>query len=345
MKKINYFKNCEIIFLQELKLINDKNTYTHEYVMLNTAWNTFRNKNPELNFLPKRIRRLIIAPYKRLVTYYIRFDSYIQQKFTSSKYQDKKEFINNILKIFNYDNNMKGKSFKNGAIQNFSGLIANFFIRHSGKNELNLYSCFYCDSSYIGVFNEEKNRTFDIDHFFPKKQYPIFALSLYNLVPSCQVCNRGIKGASNFNKLYNFTKKFTQTLMLSPTSKLYDFEKNVKICIEPTDSPNLKKQHIYGENFVDNSECYKIAFDSDDTYQKACQAFKLEERYNTVSIKNRALYMNDLKKRYPMERIKEISDILKQGGVCCDPQEIYNSIFHTDEKFTLLEKMKKDILC
>ena len=344
MKKINYFKDCEIIFLLELGLINDRNIYTDKYHLLNNEWNTFRKNNPKLNFLPKRIRRLIIAPYKRLVKYYIRFYRYIEKNFTLSKCQDKKDFINNILKIFNYDNNTKKEDPTKGEIQKFSGLIANFFIHHSGKDEFNIYSCFYCDSSYIGVFNKNRNRTFDVDHFFPKKQYPIFALSLYNFVPSCQVCNRGIKGASNFNKLYNSSRKFKQVLMLSPASKLYNFDKNVRIYIEPVDSSNQKAQHVYGENFVDNSEYYRISFDSDDIYQKACKAFKLEERYNTVSIKNKALYINDLKKKYPMERIKEISNILETGNFFYSPQEIYNSIFHTDEKFALLEKMKKDIL-
>lgn len=239
---------------------------------------------------------------------------------------------------------MKKEDIAKGEIQKSSDLIANFFIHHSGKDEFNIYSCFYCDSSYIGTFNRNRNRTFDVDHFFPKKQYPIFALSLYNFVPSCHVCNRGIKGSSNFNKLYNFSKKFKHILMLSPTSKLYNFEKNVEIHIEPTYSSNQKEQYIYGENFVDNSECYRISFDSDDIYKKACKAFKLEERYNMISIKNRALYINDLKKKYPVERIIEISNILEKGEIFYSFQEIYDSIFHTDEKFTLLGKMKRDIL-
>jgi|GEM_PF-2881161 len=351
MKRINYFKDCEIIFLQELGLINNRNIYTDKYHLLNNKWNTFRKNNPKLNFLPRRIRRLIIAPYKRLVNYYMRFDRYIEQEFTLSKCQNKKsmntqkkKFIDDILKIFNYDNNMKKEDIAKGEIQKFSDLIANFFIHHSGKDEFNIYSCFYCDSSYIGTFNRNRNRTFDVDHFFPKKQYPIFALSLYNFVPSCHVCNRGIKGSSNFNKLYNFSKNFKHILILSPTSKLYNFEKNVEIHIEPTYSSNQKEQYIYGENFVDNSEYYRISFDSDDIYKKACKAFKLEERYNLISIKNRALYINDLKKKYPVERIIEISNILGKGEIFYSFQEIYNSIFHTDEKFTLLGKMKKDIL-
>lgn len=49
-----------------------------------------------------------------------------------------------------------------------------------------------------------------LDHFFPKDTFPIFAVSLYNLVPSCSSCNH-IKsneeiGISPHNHSYNFSQ-------------------------------------------------------------------------------------------------------------------------------------------
>lgn len=29
-----------------------------------------------------------------------------------------------------------------------------------------------------------------IDHFFPQSRFPMFALSFYNMIPACQVCNK-----------------------------------------------------------------------------------------------------------------------------------------------------------
>lgn len=39
-----------------------------------------------------------------------------------------------------------------------------------------------------------------LDHFFPKSAHPYLALSLYNLVPACQVCNSSLKSQTDFYK-------------------------------------------------------------------------------------------------------------------------------------------------
>lgn len=51
--------------------------------------------------------------------------------------------------------------------------------------------------AYINVYTETgkgvAKRQFDIDHFLPKGKCPPVALSLFNFVPSCPVCNERIK--------------------------------------------------------------------------------------------------------------------------------------------------------
>lgn len=56
---------------------------------------------------------------------------------------------------------------------------------------LELTVCPYCNRNYIN--NGKRNTSAQFDHFFPKSKYPIFALSYYNLIPCCPVCNH-IKG-------------------------------------------------------------------------------------------------------------------------------------------------------
>ncbi len=57
----------------------------------------------------------------------------------------------------------------------------------------NLKTCPYCNMGYILVSerNEKKENGLrpEIDHFFPKATYPYLAMSFYNLIPSCKVCN------------------------------------------------------------------------------------------------------------------------------------------------------------
>ncbi len=47
--------------------------------------------------------------------------------------------------------------------------------------------CPYCNRQYVN--NGSKKRSSQLDHFYPKKTYPLLAISFYNLIPSCPNCN------------------------------------------------------------------------------------------------------------------------------------------------------------
>lgn len=62
--------------------------------------------------------------------------------------------------------------------------------------KLNIKSCPYCNMHYTlfaenGEHNKDKLAKFQFDHFFDKADYPFLSMSLYNLIPSCAVCNQG----------------------------------------------------------------------------------------------------------------------------------------------------------
>lgn len=61
--------------------------------------------------------------------------------------------------------------------------------------------CPYCNRNFINSAKAAKKRrisTYQIDHFFNKSQYPIMAVSFYNLIPVCPSCNR-IKSTGQFS--------------------------------------------------------------------------------------------------------------------------------------------------
>ena len=60
--------------------------------------------------------------------------------------------------------------------------------------------CPYCNRQYITSLrkNNSTKSTADIDHFYSKATYPFLALSLYNFVPSCQICNSHFKSTKDF---------------------------------------------------------------------------------------------------------------------------------------------------
>ncbi|ETT82245.1 hypothetical protein MKZ08_06735 [Viridibacillus sp. FSL R5-0477] len=66
---------------------------------------------------------------------------------------------------------------------------------------LNISVCPFCNAQYTftqGVIEKSNNIKFkirpDLDHFFVQKKHPMLALSIYNLVPSCSICNSKLKG-------------------------------------------------------------------------------------------------------------------------------------------------------
>jgi hypothetical protein len=78
----------------------------------------------------------------------------------------------------------------------------------SKKQEYNAYNlaqkldvnvCPYCNRNYtFTTTNSGKNTRPDFDHFYSKEKYPILALSFYNLIPSCILCNSRLKGRTEF---------------------------------------------------------------------------------------------------------------------------------------------------
>lgn len=57
--------------------------------------------------------------------------------------------------------------------------------------QLGVNVCPYCNRQYTFTVNRvTRSIRPQLDHFYPKSIYPYFALSFYNLIPSCSECNR-----------------------------------------------------------------------------------------------------------------------------------------------------------
>lgn len=73
--------------------------------------------------------------------------------------------------------------------------------------KFNATTCPYCNDNKIRVIEVNKQTSaeqkklalLDLDHFYPKAQNPFFAVSFYNLIPTCHDCNSGIKGDKSFS--------------------------------------------------------------------------------------------------------------------------------------------------
>lgn len=118
------------------------------------------------------------------------------------------EELNEILKfIFSYESFQNGENIKiNGNIKKWD--------RHMLISSLNISTCPYCNRQYISNYIDKdlnSNTTADLDHFYSQSKYPFLALSLYNFIPSCQICNSRFKLQKDFyleKHLYPYEESF-----------------------------------------------------------------------------------------------------------------------------------------
>lgn len=78
--------------------------------------------------------------------------------------------------------------------------------RHRLMDSLDIKTCPYCNRQYITSYVKEDNNntTAELDHYYQKSLFPLFALSSFNFVPSCHVCNSLIKGDKYVETLYPY---------------------------------------------------------------------------------------------------------------------------------------------
>ncbi|MEZ9347439.1 hypothetical protein AB4166_11360 [Vibrio splendidus] len=122
-----------------------------------------------------------------------------------------------IYNIFNYD---KFGKYNTSPKKTMRDVIAS----------LNFKVCVYCNRNYTSNFSDKHKAhpTFTLDHFYQKDIHPLFALSVYNLIPSCSVCNTTIKGSRNLEHYKN------------PYSKTYRFHELSKFKLYPNFKVNLE---------------------------------------------------------------------------------------------------------
>lgn len=109
--------------------------------------------------------------------------------------------FNNIKKLYNLSQEIE----INGKLEK----INTYMIRNFTNTDIKgLLVCPYCNRNYIN--SRGKSFSAEMDHFYNKQDFPIFAISLYNFIPSCGTCNR-LKG-SNDLKINPYLKDETNNV-------------------------------------------------------------------------------------------------------------------------------------
>ncbi len=190
---------------------------------------------------------------------------------------------------------------------------------------LDKHACTYCNREYIFVYenkNGGKGMVPQFDHWFAKTDFPLLALSFYNLIPSCATCN-GIKS---------------------------DIEMNLGDHLHPYVDPNISDSYRFSY-FLNSIDALKVVLKNNSLLsfkpEKTFKALNLEMIYKGHSGKElKDLY--ELRYKYSENYLKILLENTF-GNLSMTDQEKYRLIFGIeldDENYhkRIMSKFKKDII-
>jgi hypothetical protein len=127
-------------------------------------------------------------------------------------------------------------------------------------------TCPYCNEQFTFTISGKNKKTRpQFDHFFNKGKHPYFALSFYNLIPSCYVCNANLKGSAAF----------------LPSTHLHPFLETINEVVDFTTEIDTADYLVTKKDFTLTTKRCPGA--SDELYAKAMSniaAFAIVDRYN-----------------------------------------------------------------
>lgn len=220
-----------------------------------------------------------------------------------NKYNKLKE----IQTIFNYNTLVSGNKDNSYKIAEIKG-----------RN-----TCTYCNRLY--TITLKKDGEFitrpQFDHWFPKSIFPLLALSFYNLIPSCSICNSSAKG----DQIFSFKKLIHPYKRSSP-------ETDFRFSYLP-DGKGGWKIDLYNLKGVEK-----------DTFE----VFKLRDIYN-YHYKLEAKDLLDLAIKNNGTYIEWLLNDMKEKEIAPSYEEAYRLLFGTEYDIKKIldrpfSKLKRDLL-
>lgn len=194
---------------------------------------------------------------------------------------------------------------------------------------LNVNVCPYCNRNYTFTIKNKhaKSTRPDFDHFYDKNTYPILALSFYNLIPSCMLCNSRLKGRTPFSlatHLHPYQESFNDyvkfKLNIEKSSFYYD-EKGFDIELKTSDkrAENIKEAFALEVLYKEHKDIVLELIQKAQIYNYS-YLDELMQKYEGTLFKNREDLLSlvtcgyvsdeDLHKRPLSKLIKDISEEL-----------------------------------
>ena len=208
--------------------------------------------------------------------------------------------------------------------------------------KLKIRTCPYCNRNYTVTVRKRNRRNGEnskfctrpeFDHFFSQGDYPFFAITFFNLVPSCKECNHGkLKKEAKINPYFG---KLSVPFRLIRNK--HQREKN------PRDDDRLNANEVYGLN---KEGSFDVAFHKpSDDEKKNIETFGLRERYN----QHKDYVMEIVEKAAAYNKLARTEIVDSFQGIFHSEADIYNLIFgkylsDAEQPKRPLSKLTADIL-
>lgn len=264
-----------------------------------------KNISPYLISILRQIDiQKIVSAYPQTI---LKIHNQFQNLYKRGRKNISKSDLISLQKVFNY----KWFDDKANDLYNAYDLCSN----------LKIETCVYCNRLYTStVFTQKKEMVIrpTLDHWFSQENYPILALSFYNLIPSCSPCNSSIKHSKNFT---------------------------LRQKIHPYVTKGVTHKYQLVSIFDKTLNTFKVSVKSADKKVKSTlAAMKIAEIYEHHQSELADLDL--LKRKYNKSYLKSLGKLLDAR---LTEKEVYRFMFgveYEDEKFYKrpLSKLKKDLL-
>lgn len=279
-------------------------------------------KKIELDSNQIRDAKLILMKYRLGFTYDVQNDC-----FTDDLINQGNNVFNKVFSTTNDSEKAKKakKAMKDFLGQPYSEFTKNRADTYSFSKIINVPICPYCNEQFtytVYTHNKQPVTRPEFDHFKKKSRYPKFQLSLFNLVPSCHICNSTLKGQKNF----------TEKTHINPYK--LDFDSIMKFDLKLTGSDYLDPNNFEIIIIPRNKKCNENKLANNNI-----KDFKLLDRYKHH--KDEVVKLAKAKKNYDIMKKKEIADILTQSNISSEAILFPDKNCKINE--TILGKLKRDI--
>lgn len=247
------------------------------------------------------LKLLVEAQPAKLLQIHKKYNKLYNQSAARSRVKDQEA----ISRIFNYD------WFCDNDLYNAYDLCKG----------LDISTCVYCNRLYIvTAFTEKKAPVIrpTLDHWFAKADYPLLAISFYNLIPSCSPCNSSVKHKARFT-----------------------LDKHV----HPYLDKNLTQQYTLRSFYDKTPGTFKIAVDTADRRIKSTlAAMQISDIYQHHQSELKDLDL--LRRKYNKRYLKDLGKLLDNTLTEKDVYRLMFGVEYEEENFHKrpLSKLKKDIL-